>query len=264
MNAIVAGGLEGTLKSPQEHNAFDILALLPVAELNKLKTMMGLDMPGTLGRTTLDKFIALCGESQLDLSANGVSQFKESHGLGNSGALQGVIGAQTAQVYYDEIIRRSMPAPTSGHRTTNAAGIALIKEFEGLAKQLPDGRIAAYADAIGVPTIGYGHTHGVHLGMIISRDEAENLLRQDLATFESGVEKLVKVSISDNEFAALVAFSFNLGLGNLGSSTLLAKLNAGKPKTEVAAEFLKWTRAGGHVLQGLVRRRQAEQRLFLS
>ncbi|HEX6215286.1 MAG TPA: lysozyme [Vicinamibacterales bacterium] len=133
-------------------------------------------------------------------------------------------------------------------------GIALVKAYEGC-------ELKAYADAIGVITIGYGHT-----GQYADRDaeitqvEADRILLEDLAKFERGVENLVKAKISQNQFDALVAFAFNLGLGNLKSSTLLKKVNSGD-KTAVD-EFAKWTRAGGKVLPGLVKRRAAEAALF--
>jgi len=99
--------------------------------------------------------------------------------------------------------------------------------------------------------------------MKISEGEAEDLLMKDLVRFEEGVNDLVKVHINQNEFDALVSFSFNLGVGALADSTLLKKLNAGDPKVEVGDEFLRWVKAGGITLTGLVRRREAERALFL-
>ena len=141
---------------------------------------------------------------------------------------------------------------------TNKAGIELIKAFEGL-------RLVAYADAVGVATIGYGHTRTVKKSDIgktkISAVDAENLLKGDLAHFENAVSKLVKVPLTSNQFSALVSFAYNLGEGNLSKSTLLKKLNA-KDYRGAAVEFEKWNKAGGKVLAGLVRRRAAERRLF--
>ena len=102
--------------------------------------------------------------------------------------------------------------------TTSKAGINLIKFFEGL-------RTTAYLDSVGVPTIGYGHTKGVKLGMMITETKAEELLKKDLEYFEKKVEQLVKAHLAQNEFDALVSFTFNLGEGNLAKSTLLKKLN---------------------------------------
>lgn len=142
-------------------------------------------------------------------------------------------------------------------RQINQAGLDLIKSFEGL-------RNKAYKDIVGVLTIGYGHT-----GSDFNKDtewtdeECEEALKKDLARFEQGVEKLVKVPLSDNQFAALVSFAYNLGLGNLGSSTLLKLVN--KQQYDAAApEFLKWCRAGGKIVAGLQRRREAERTLFCS
>lgn len=138
----------------------------------------------------------------------------------------------------------------------NQKGIDLIKHFEGL-------YLESYKCPAGVWTIGYGHTGGVSAGEKISGEKAEDLLKGDLEKFEKGVEELVQTDINEDQFSALVSFSFNLGLGNLSKSTLLKKLNAGD-YTGAADEFPKWRKAGGKVLQGLVKRRAAERELFLS
>ncbi len=145
-------------------------------------------------------------------------------------------------------------------RHTNQNGIDLIKKYEGL-------RTEAYRDAVGIWTIGYGHTDGVQQGQHISEAEAESFLRQDLHHAEAAVERLVNVPLNDNQFAALVAFTFNLGAGSLAASTLLRKLNQGD-YASVPAEMERWSKvkdpASGEyqVLSGLLRRRQAEGRLF--
>lgn len=134
-------------------------------------------------------------------------------------------------------------------------GLNLIKDFEGL-------EIKAYKDSVGVLTIGYGSTgNHVKLGMTITKEQAEELLKQDVSRFERGVNDLVKVTLTQNQFDSLVSFSFNLGLGNLKSSTLLRKLNA-SDYSGAANEFLRWNRAGNKVLNGLTRRRQAEKDMF--
>jgi len=139
----------------------------------------------------------------------------------------------------------------------NAAGIALIQAFEGC-------RLTAYRDIVGVLTIGYGHCGpDVTEGLIIDPEQANELLRQDLARFEAGVTGLVTVDLSPNQFSSLVCFSYNLGLGALGSSTLLKCVNA-QDFDGAAAEFPHWDHAGGNVVDGLLRRREAEQRLFQS
>ncbi|OHX15768.1 muraminidase [Chromobacterium amazonense] len=138
---------------------------------------------------------------------------------------------------------------------TNTAGINLIKQSEGL-------RLSAYQDQVGVWTIGYGHTGpDVAAGLTISADQAEQLLQGDLARFEQGVSALVTVLLNANQFSALVSFSYNLGLGNLQSSTLLKLLNQGDYQG-AAGQFPLWDKAGGNVLPGLQKRRLAEQALF--
>ncbi|MBF2035158.1 MAG: lysozyme [Leptolyngbyaceae cyanobacterium T60_A2020_046] len=151
--------------------------------------------------------------------------------------------------------------PTSPTGQINADGLLLIKTFEGC-------ELRAYQDSVGVWTIGYGHTSmagppTVTPGMTITEAEAEAILRRDLGKFEAGVRDLVKVPLNSNQFSALVSFSFNVGLGALGGSTMLRKLNAGD-YAGAANEFPRWVRAGGQTLPGLVRRRNAEQALFLS
>lgn len=140
---------------------------------------------------------------------------------------------------------------------TSQKGIDLIKSFEGLS-------LKVYDDAVGLKTIGYGHL--IKKGEVfttISLQEAEDLLRKDLNQFEEGVSTSVKVALTQNQFDALVSFAFNLGMGNLNSSTLLKKLNAGDIQG-AASEFGRWNRAGNKVLAGLTRRRLAEKELFLS
>lgn len=141
-------------------------------------------------------------------------------------------------------------------RNINQAGIDLIKSFEGC-------KLDAYLDSVGVPTIGYGSTGSdIAMGLSWTQQQADDRLQHDLVKFCSKVDSLVTTQVNDNEFAALVAFAYNLGAGALAGSTLLKKLNAGE-KPEAADEFLKWDHAGGKVLAGLTRRRQAERALFL-
>lgn len=146
-----------------------------------------------------------------------------------------------------------------GERRTNAAGVALIKRWESL-------RLDAYLCPAGVPTIGYGHTRDVKLGQRITPHQADVILETDLSEIEPEVDKLAPGS-TDNEFAAFVSFAFNLGLGNFARSGLLRHHNAGN-KARASMEFAKWVhaRVGGKltVLPGLVRRREAERRLYLT
>lgn len=140
-------------------------------------------------------------------------------------------------------------------RRINAAGLALIKQWEGC-------RLEAYKDVAGVWTIGYGST-GPHVipGMKISRDEAERLLRTDLRRFEDGVARLVKVELNENQFSALVSFAFNVGLGAFQKSTLLRRLNAGDYDA-VPAQLMRFSYAGGKRVAGLANRRAAEAGLW--
>jgi len=142
-------------------------------------------------------------------------------------------------------------------RRINAAGLSHIQQWEGK-------RLTAYQDVAGIWTIGYGHTSAagapkVVAGMKISEQEAVRILRADLAKFEKRVSDLVKVPLSDNQYAALVSFDFNTGA--LHKSTLLKKLNAGD-YSAVPAELMKWVNAGGKRVQGLVNRRAAEAGLW--
>lgn len=140
-------------------------------------------------------------------------------------------------------------------RRINAAGLAHIKKWEGCS-------LTAYRDVANVLTIGYGST-GPHVkpGMRITEFRAESLLKDDLDRFERAVEKLVKVPLTDNQFAALVSFAFNVGVGALQSSTLLKKLNAGD-YASVPSELMKWVNAGGRKVNGLVNRRKGDGALF--
>lgn len=137
-----------------------------------------------------------------------------------------------------------------------SAGIALIKRFEGL-------RLYAYSDPVGIITIGYGHTKTARKGQAINEEKAESLLREDLLGFERCISQNVDVPLSQEQFDALVSFAFNVGCGAFGDSTLLRKLN-NLDYSGAADEFPRWNKAGGAVLHGLTRRRNAERGLFLS
>jgi lysozyme len=139
--------------------------------------------------------------------------------------------------------------------------LIVIKEFEGYYDK-------AYRDPVGIPTIGYGtimYPNGakVKMGEKCSKKEAEHWLMFEIEEIIPRIEKLIKVEVSNNQFCALVSFCYNLGTGALGKSTLLKKLNRGDELGEVGLEFKKWINAGGRPLQGLIRRREAERKLFL-
>jgi len=135
-------------------------------------------------------------------------------------------------------------------------GLALIKKFEGC-------RLEAYYCSGGVLTIGYGHTGGVKESDTITQEEAEKLLRADVFKFEEYVEDNVMVELDQSQFDALVAWTFNLGPGNLRESTMLKRLNEAD-YASVPSEMKRWNKAGGKTLDGLIRRRNAEALLFQS
>lgn len=139
---------------------------------------------------------------------------------------------------------------------TSSAGIALIKGFESC-------RLTAYPDIAGVWTIGWGHTADVKEGMTIAQSEADALLLADLARFEDCVNDAVAVPLTQNQFDALVSFTFNVGCAAFRNSTLLRLLNTGD-SSGAALQFGEWVHAGGHISLGLQFRRQAETALFTS
>lgn len=133
-------------------------------------------------------------------------------------------------------------------------GLALIKKFEGC-------ELKAYKCPAGVWTIGYGHIKTAEEGMEISQEHADYLLEHEITEYEDYVKTAVTSPLDQNMFDALVSWTFNLGSGNLNSSTMLKVLNEGK-YDEVPAQMKRWNKAGGKVLEGLVRRREAEALLF--
>lgn len=136
---------------------------------------------------------------------------------------------------------------------TSQRGINLIKQFEGV-------RLTAYKCPAGVYTIGYGHTRGVQRGMKITEEEASAYLTADLLNSEKAVERYDSVyHWNQNEFDALVSFTFNCGAANLRS--LLR--NGRRNRSQIAATLPLYRKAGGKVLKGLERRRAAEKALFL-
>lgn len=147
---------------------------------------------------------------------------------------------------------------------TSEKGIKNIKDFEGCS-------LTAYPDpgTGGAPwTIGYGWTHPVDgkpikPGMTIKQETADRLLKTGLVSYENDVLKMAKVKLTQGQFDALVSFAYNVGSRALSTSTLLRKLNDRDVKG-AADEFLRWNKAGGKVLNGLTRRREAERALFLS
>lgn len=139
-------------------------------------------------------------------------------------------------------------------RSINDEGLALIKEFEGL-------KLTAYCDIGGVWTIGYGCTHCISHGMSISVEEAERRLKIDLIRFENGISECVKVPLNDNQFSALVCFSYNVGLQAFKDSHIFRALNMNE-LSMINDDLLKWDHVNGTEIEGLKRRRQAEADLF--
>ncbi|UYA58942.1 lysozyme [Pectobacterium colocasium] len=141
--------------------------------------------------------------------------------------------------------------------TINEAGLDLIKSFEGL-------RLTKYLDTAGRWTIGYGHLILPHENFDngITLQEADLLLRQDLKTAETGVQHYVNVDLNGNQFGALTSFTYNLGVESLETSTLLRLLNQGNYDA-AADQFPRWDKDGEQVVEGLLRRREAEKALFL-
>lgn len=150
------------------------------------------------------------------------------------------------------------PSKVAQPTRTSARGQALLHQFEGF-------RADAYLDSVGVWTIGYGTTISggtkVQKGDRVTRAEAERLFQTDLERFEKSVRTLVKVPINQNQFDALVSFTYNVGVNALRTSTLLRYLNAGR-YDEAADQFLRWNKGGGRVIQGLANRRKVERALF--
>jgi lysozyme len=144
---------------------------------------------------------------------------------------------------------------------TGTTGIEIIKMFEGF-------RSAPYKCPAGIPTIGYGATFypdGKKVTMTdkaITEQEGTALLQAMLVSFEKYVDSYCRDDINQNQFDALVSFAYNLGPSNLKSSTLLKKVNANPNDETIALEFMKWVKAGGKTLKGLVRRREAESQLY--
>lgn len=142
----------------------------------------------------------------------------------------------------------------------NKNGTELMHHFEGC-------KLDAYLCPAKIPTIGWGNTfyesgRKVKIGETISHERADKLFEWVAESFATQVKQLVKVQLNENQFSALVCFAYNLGVNNLRSSTLLKKVNANPNDPEIFTEFLRWNKANGIVLNGLVKRRQAEADLY--
>lgn len=146
--------------------------------------------------------------------------------------------------------------------SVNKATLNLIKQYEGC-------KLTAYQDIVGIWTIGYGTTAAAGLGidpakgMTITQDRAEDLLRQGVEKFAATVDAMITAKVNANEFGACVSLAYNIGPNAFAKSTVLRELNAGH-KDKAAAAFRMWNKAGGEVVKGLVNRREAEIKLFLT
>lgn len=135
-------------------------------------------------------------------------------------------------------------------------GLNFTEQFEGC-------RTVAYLDQGGTPTIGYGHTSGVSLGDKCTQEQAEKWLLEDVQEAARTVNAVVKVPLDQNQFDALVDFVFNIGSGNFESSTFLRLLNEGD-RVGASEQFERWNKSGGVIRDGLIKRRIAEENLFLT
>lgn len=137
---------------------------------------------------------------------------------------------------------------------------SLIKQFEGL-------RLNAYLDSVGVPTIGWGSTfyedgRRVRMGEKITKEQADTLFKKVVDNFAAEADKRILSAVNQNQFDAIVSFTYNVGTGALAKSTLLKKVNANPCDPSIRDEFLKWDKAGGKVLAGLTKRRKQEADLY--
>ena len=139
---------------------------------------------------------------------------------------------------------------------TSEAGLLLIESFESF-------RAEAYLCPAGVLTIGYGTTQGVEPGMVVTEQEAEEMLRNHVEGIENTLNGL-SIDLSQNQFDALVCFIYNVGIGHFLSSGLLRTIKTDPNSAEVASEFRKWRLVGGQQSNGLIRRREAEINLYQS
>ena len=142
----------------------------------------------------------------------------------------------------------------------NKFGIETMHHFEGC-------KLTAYQCPAKVWTIGWGNTYypdktPVKQGDVITQEQANALFETVMNNFALGVKKCLTKEVNENQFSALVCFAYNVGIGSLQKSTLLKKINNNPNDETIAGEFAKWTKAGGKVLLGLVRRRKAESDLY--
>ena len=154
------------------------------------------------------------------------------------------------------LLKRKRTKKTTTVKTTSDKGLKIIKEFEGY-------RDTAYQCDAGVWTIGYGHTNGVKEGDTCTKEQADAWLAADVQTVEAAINALA-ISLSQNQFDALVSLGFNIGANALLNSTLIKKAKTNPDDATIADEFLRWNKVGNTVINGLTRRRQAESDLYFA
>jgi len=147
----------------------------------------------------------------------------------------------------------------------DTAGKDFIYKHEGV-------RLKAYLDVAKVPTIGVGMTYypatgkNVKLGEVISLEQCDSMFATMVASYETAVTKAAKVSLTKNQFNALVSFTYNVGIGNAAKgflgSTLLKRINTKAPEADIRAAFAMWKKSGGKVIPDLVKRRKDEADLY--
>ena len=174
-------------------------------------------------------------------------------------AARTIAGGKLTQAQVDDLNKVVDKLAPDG-KTTSQVGVDLITSFE-------DTRTKAYDDGVGIWTIGTGTTvypNGVKVkqGDTCTPEQAKSYFKHDLAKFEKTVNESVTVSLTQNQFDALVSLTYNIGSGAFKGSTLLKLLNKGDYQG-AADQFLVWYKAGDKVMKGLVRRREAERALFL-
>lgn len=146
--------------------------------------------------------------------------------------------------------------------TLGVNGTKLIQQFESCV-------LKAYQDSVGVWTIGWGNTQyengiSVKKGDVVTQQRADELFKSIASRFSSGVARRIKSNLTQNQFDAVVSLAYNIGFGNLDKSTLLKKVNKNPFDDSIRLEFMKWNKAGGKVLRGLTRRREAEANLYFA
>ena len=146
-------------------------------------------------------------------------------------------------------------------QTASSMAAEIIKEFEGYSSK-------PYLCPSNVPTIGYGNTRYLNGDRVtmedkdITKKEAEKMLMDTVKFVEKEVKNVVEVKLPAHKFAALISFTYNVGIGNLSNSTLLAWVNSNPNYSQIPSQFRRWNRGGGKVLKGLIRRRESEIELW--